>query len=1092
MSGSGGGGLIWSLFGAVGTTEEPTDPRDRIVRTEPQSGPVDQEEAKRQSRYASPTHGRISSHYFDDIRPIKVPQPPPTTTTPRPIIVRTTRVMPPGNEIEAQTVTELPPDQMAAFVIVIKKAMERGDVDEAFHRIEKENDISLSKETRKEIKRKALNEISNDASKLNSQDTTEKSVTRKESKSKQKKKIADDERKMALADEPKSHGAPGESMDIDLDYNDDDDEENEQSKNGNLTKKDDDSNIFNQDKQKSDTEAKEDGKPVDIKESTKSEFVIKDMVLEYIMTDAENETQSFKIDTTLPVPDMSEILLAEANSLGSYTALFSHDGKEDLDDVLVEVDRPDPFQESATRSPSADLNDFTESRGESTTEELPFSYGATEEAETFEPIGVKEDATKTPESDLKDIHDALDDNFKSELDDPLFAVTESESVAAYYQGETTTSVPDNDGRKLEMAADDAVYGTPNEPEEVDSSGQKVEEKDVFGQEGQSSDTSEKADSQTVVVKETASDWDWNLIFGSNSDIDNVLTDANNDSNSFSIDKSLPVPDMSEILLPEANSLSSYSVLFTFSENEQLAELLQTVDEPDESPQNASESPQAVLTPVTDSVNEEISTTEEEPFVTGELVTEENDIPTENPDSRTETPEKDLLDINFSLDSPEIESDLDDPVDAQTEGESVAAYYQGETTSILPEGLSKDQTAPVKPSEQIGEVDLINHEEQEAETIVRPDFEKTDAREATNHQEGQEMPFRVEKDATDVEFIFTDYKDDNETFIIDTSLPVPDVSELLLGDANSLSSNVQFLETHDGDDEFADILKTADHPSGLNAEVTDSPEAELSVFTDFSVTDPSTEVSAFVTGATMDDGDEFAPSIPPEERTNEEELQQIENIFDPNSNLATELDDPVDAKTEAMNVAEYYQGDTTQATTTEHKILPTAYVGLREDDDNWFDNDDEASTLSPVVEGSPKSDDYDWDLFGEEKVTEPPPPPTRPATMRPTTKSPRREPQPKPKSQITPQTESENREKPVPKPEPQYSAPQLDRSNSDPGPPPETQPEERKKPKPPPQVPRERRKTHMPSEEEEEESFWDDKPKQTNKKKPQKGECKIVL
>lgn len=78
-------GGIWKLFSFPSwgsNSEEPMDQNERIWRTDPQTGPVDQEEAKRQSKYASQNkEGRIPKRYNDQIQPRKGPQPTPSPSS---------------------------------------------------------------------------------------------------------------------------------------------------------------------------------------------------------------------------------------------------------------------------------------------------------------------------------------------------------------------------------------------------------------------------------------------------------------------------------------------------------------------------------------------------------------------------------------------------------------------------------------------------------------------------------------------------------------------------------------------------------------------------------------------------------------------------------------------------------------------------------------------------------------------------------------------------------------------------------------------------------------------------------------------------
>ena len=142
---------------------------------------------------------------------------------------------------------------------------------------------------------------------------------------------------------------------------------------------------------------------------------------------------------------------------------------------------------------------------------------------------------------------------------------------------------------------------------------------------------------------------------------------------------LSIPDISEQLLPEGNPLSSYTALFDSTEDEELDDLLRTVDEDKEEPSTSIL--EAELSDVTEPEGLEESTTgNEQPFVTGDVVTDDETFtPTEQMEEETEEPEKEQEDILKTLDNPEKESDLDDPLDAQTEAIKVAAILQSETT-----------------------------------------------------------------------------------------------------------------------------------------------------------------------------------------------------------------------------------------------------------------------------------------------------------------------------------------------------------------------------------------------------------------------------
>ena len=203
-----------------------------------------------------------------------------------------------------------------------------------------------------------------------------------------------------------------------------------------------------------------------------------------------------------------------------------------------------------------------------------------------------------------------------------------------------------------------------------------------------------------------------------------FTDSDYASESI-IDTNLPVPDMSELLLPEGNLISSYSVIFKNNEEDEIEELIKTVDQEEEfPPDKATDTPEAKLTDVTESGTEE-PTTEEPPFVTGETVTEGPDGPEIE---GTKKPEKEEDDILEPLDNPGKKSELDDPIATNTEPSHVADY-PGEASNLM----QTEQHDPTEP-EQIDEEekegdenkkdgeDILNQDEQKAETDSKDENE----------------------------------------------------------------------------------------------------------------------------------------------------------------------------------------------------------------------------------------------------------------------------------------------------------------------------------------------------------------------------------
>lgn len=910
-----------------------------------------------------------------------------------------------------------------------------------------------------------------------------------------------------MATEPKSKGAPDET--IDMDYMDEDSEqskkENDQKDEGDNSPEKEKESLLNQDEHKAETGSNEDEKKMVVKESVSKgdEFVMKDESVENIFTDAANESESFKIETSLPTPDMSELLLPEANSISSYSNIFEeNEGDDELNDVLKTADdESEKILETTTETPSANVRDVTETESptESTTEETPFVTGKIVQEET-EGTTEKSETNSRASKQLKEIEDSIDDQGKiSELDDPVDAVTEEVKVAAYYQGETTSS-PENTSEKsadkrmeLEMVRSPEAYNSAvesvgdnqNPQERVENS--KEKEDDISNQDEQGADTLVKDDGKKVDIAESHGEEADEIVPSSNdSFVENVFTDSEDENESFKIDKSLPTADMSEILLPEANSLSSYSKSFETNDDDELKDIFDTVDSAPSAATTVVS--QAKLNEVTEDGQLVGTTTEEIPFVTGEVEVDTS-VPTEEPDEGTKTPEKDLMDIDKSLDDPMEKSELDDPINVQTETIAVAEYYQGETSTSSSDmeshsndaymknsvnqqekmelaGASGGNDAAVETKETDGgsnreetvkesSDDLFNQEEQKADTEIQSEEKKVDIEEASNKDDKDKEVEVNPNEMSIVESIFTDADNDTESFVIDLDLPVMDMSEILLPGANSLPSYAMDFETN-GDEKLDDLLQVIDEPQELPSEVTESSQADLKTVTDEEKSDStSTESEPFITGEVEVDTD--VPTPEPEEKTiTEDDLTDIVESLD-HPDEKSDLDDPTEAQTEATGVAAYYQGETTTV--------------ADEDDEFWIGMDFDGSTDAPPTAEEPDQDeDYEWDLFEEN--------PDEKAES--TTKVPRVRATHEPQNPGTLQRDQPEYSKSGS----HYSTPQIHttrspnkvdkKSHSQSGPPDGEQKSSNQDGQ------RDRRKTHMPSEDGEEESFWDEKPKPTKK------------
>ena len=194
-----------------------------------------------------------------------------------------------------------------------------------------------------------------------------------------------------------------------------------------------------------------------------------------------------------------------------------------------------------------------------------------------------------------------------------------------------------------------------------------------------------------------------------------FTDSDDASESI-IDTDLPVPEMSELLLPEGNLISSHSVIFENNEEDEIEELIKTVDQEEEfPPDKATDTPEAKLTDVTESGTEE-PTTEEPPFVTF----------TEEPDGSeiegTKKPKKEEDDILESLDNPGKKSELDDLIVTNTKPSHVADY-PGEASNLM----QTEQHDPTEP-EQIDEEDKKEGDEnkKDGKDILNQDERKAEA------------------------------------------------------------------------------------------------------------------------------------------------------------------------------------------------------------------------------------------------------------------------------------------------------------------------------------------------------------------------------
>ena len=697
----------------------------RVFRSDPRTGPVDSDKAGRQYMYAADNGGRIPKSYFNDIRPQQAPQAPDShEATPVSPELHVTPSTSSREELEYQTVTELPPEVMSSFVTAVRHSIERRqNVDDTIEKIERENHVSLSDETKQEIERSALIEISDESSE-SFQEATPKS--RRRNRKRKSQKSAKDERSMAMGAETKSYGAPDESgdmdySDVDNDGGDDTNENNGESNEDNDKEKD----VFRQSEHEADTKTSGGNKDADAQESggenqdillTKNQTFVQS-----VFTDAWDENESFKIETSLPVPDMSELLLPRANSISSYSVIFERDERKQLDDLLKTIDDPEEFP---TDAPQAQLQMITEpgDSAETTTNEIPFITGKIVEDDSGALTPPTETGTKTSAEDLKDIDQSLDDpNKRSDLDDPIEVHTEAMGVAAYYQGDSTIATDEvsTTAGSTEPSVDVmAMGGGPNalnapiESEESDevvtdaiaesatgpSDTNDGKEQDVSQQDEHEAETAVKESKESEsTVQESKSEGE-EIMTKDQSFVDSVFTDAGNDSESFVINNDLPVPDMSEILLPDANSLTSYSVIFDMNEEEQLREILDAIDRPAESPSGTTGSPQAQLSMVTETLPP--LTTEDIPFVTGvTMVEEETDGPTKGIEEGTKTPMEDLKDIDESLDDPAKRSDLDDPTEAKTETVKVAAYYQGDSTET-PESTTSDGAVLAELKEEI--------------------------------------------------------------------------------------------------------------------------------------------------------------------------------------------------------------------------------------------------------------------------------------------------------------------------------------------------------------------------------------------------------
>ena len=118
------------------------------------------------------TDGCTPRSYLNEIRPQKSPV---HTVTKQPVLL----TEPPHltGEVTTQqtieTATELSTELTATFAVIVKKSLEEnGNVDQTFDEIEKDNNVTLSDKMKQEIERQALIQIGDDASKINTGETT--------------------------------------------------------------------------------------------------------------------------------------------------------------------------------------------------------------------------------------------------------------------------------------------------------------------------------------------------------------------------------------------------------------------------------------------------------------------------------------------------------------------------------------------------------------------------------------------------------------------------------------------------------------------------------------------------------------------------------------------------------------------------------------------------------------------------------------------------------------------------------------------------------------------------------------------------------